>query len=248
MKKLLLGSVALFALNVGSPAVAADMPVKYKAPPPVYTWTGCYGGGFVGYSAGKARVDYGANVLGIVPGTEATNGEIHLSGATGGFDLGCQYQAGWWLIGVEVDAAAINKDGQDIETLFPAFRLQVHETWLATARIRLGYAADKWLFYVTGGGAWARFDVSNWVPGSAINTHDVRRVGGWTAGAGWEYALGYGWSLKSEFLYVDFGTKTYLSPADPISGAAYDVRVREYIYRVGLNYKFDWYTPVVAKY
>src|SRR6266508_2492857 len=196
MKKLLLGSVALFALSVGSPAVAADMPVKYKAPPPVYTWTGCYGGGFVGYSAGKARADYGANVLGIVPGTEATNGEIHLSGATGGFDLGCQYQAGWWLIGVEVDAAAINKDGQDIETLFPAFRLQVHETWLATARIRLGYA----------------------------------------------------WSLKSEFLYVDFGTKTYLSPADPISGAAYDVRVREYIYRVGLNYKFDWYTPVVAKY
>src|SRR6266540_7478858 len=97
MRKLLLGSVALFALSVGGPAVAADMPVKYKAPPPVYTWTGCYGGGFVGYSTGRAELAYGANVLGIAPGTQASD-PIHLSGGTGGFDLGCQYQSGWWLI------------------------------------------------------------------------------------------------------------------------------------------------------
>ena len=30
--------------------------------------------------------------------------------------------------------------------------------WLATVRGRLGYAADRWLFYVTGGGAWGGVD------------------------------------------------------------------------------------------
>ena len=51
MKKLLVASIALLALNTGGSASAADMPVKARpAPPPaVYSWTGCYGGGFVGY-------------------------------------------------------------------------------------------------------------------------------------------------------------------------------------------------------
>ena len=43
---------AILALFAGS-AMAADMPVKapmlMKAPPPVYSWTGCYFGGGAGY-------------------------------------------------------------------------------------------------------------------------------------------------------------------------------------------------------
>ena len=57
MKKLFLTSVAVVALNAGGSALAADMPVKARpAPPPaVYSWTGCYGGGFVGYGWGKSQ-------------------------------------------------------------------------------------------------------------------------------------------------------------------------------------------------
>ena len=56
MKKLFLASVALVALNAGSSALAADMPVKAPAPPsPVYSWSGCYGGGFVGYGWGESQ-------------------------------------------------------------------------------------------------------------------------------------------------------------------------------------------------
>ena len=46
----------------------------------------------------------------------AVSGDItpsfDMSGALGGFNVGCQYQFGWWLIGVEGDGAATNKDGQ----------------------------------------------------------------------------------------------------------------------------------------
>ena len=81
---------------------------------------------------------------------------------------------------------------------------------------------------------------------------------GWTVGAGWEYALGYGWSIKSEFLYVDFGWQRFFDPPDTCSScdefAIRDVKLNNYIFRLGMNYKFDWGKypvgkyPVVAKY
>jgi opacity protein-like surface antigen len=56
MKKLFLG-IALFALNAGGAALAADMPVKARPTPPpaVYSWSGCYFGGFVGYGWGNSQ-------------------------------------------------------------------------------------------------------------------------------------------------------------------------------------------------
>ena len=50
MRKFLLGSVALVALSAAGPAAyAADMPARVRAAPvPVFTWTGCYFGGYVG--------------------------------------------------------------------------------------------------------------------------------------------------------------------------------------------------------
>ena len=55
MKKLLLGSVALVALGVGAPAIAADMAARPIVRPVAYTnWTGCYVGGAVGNSWGHS--------------------------------------------------------------------------------------------------------------------------------------------------------------------------------------------------
>jgi outer membrane immunogenic protein len=116
-----------------------------------------------------------------------------------------------------VDGAATNKAGQR-RSLPPFLADQVHDTkesWPATARLRLGYGWDKWLFYVTGGGAWAGVEESLFfTPAPAISIHQKQTRSGWTAGAGWEYALGYGWSIKSEFLYMDFGTKNSWAPAE----------------------------------
>ena len=60
---------------------------------------------------------------------------------------------------------------------------------------------------------------------------------------GLEYAVGYGWSVKSEFLYVKFDDYTTftnapfaVSPAGNISPRT--VKLEDYIWRAGLNYKF----------
>jgi len=247
MRKLLLGSAALIAMSVasmGGPAVAADMPVKARPLPPVYTWTRCYLGAFVGYETGRAKERTLAGV---------DFASYHLSGFNGGFDGGCNYQFGAWVIGIEVDGAATNKDGQSLTPSF-TFITQTNERWLATARGRIGYAWDKTLFYVTGGGAWAGVEATAFLSTQPITAlHHKRTLSGWTVGAGWEYALGYGWWIKSEFLYVNFGWKSFFDPPDtPVCigcTAPRDIYHNNYIYKVGMNYKFDWgKAPVIAKY
>src|SRR5262245_11574491 len=215
MKKLFLASISLLALNAGGSALAADMPLKAPPPPPpVYSWSGCYGGGFVGYGWGKSqhrsldpREFPGAsgvsesdfnNHIGGVPLVGDITPSFDMNGALGGFNVGCQYQFGWWLIGIEGDVAATNKDGQAFDNFlgFAAVRPSKHraffvsqttERWMSTARLRLGWAADKWLFFVTGGGAWSGVEVTVWDPlAPVVTAHHKKTLTGWTVGAGWE--------------------------------------------------------------
>lgn len=254
MKKLFLGSVALVAMLGGPAAFAADMPLRAAAPVVVANWTGCYLGFTIGTNSGRAKNEYGANTLGVAPGTQATS-NINLSGMIGGGEIGCNYQVGAWVFGLEGDWSVTNKDGQEFETLFaPAFRLQVTESWLATARGRIGYTVtDKWLWYVTGGGAWARIRDNNFscavAPPAAAgacltspspSAQQTNSVAGWTVGLGTEYMLGYGWSIKSEFLYVQFDRSTFFSPTTPVALTAIDTRVQDYIFRFGMKYNFGW--------
>ena len=58
---------------------------------------------------------------------------------------------------------------------------------------------------------------------------------GWTVGAGIEKKFSPNWSAKLEYLYLDFGTQTFLSG----TGLDTDVHLRDHIVRLGLNYQFN---------
>jgi outer membrane immunogenic protein len=249
MKNLAIGSVALVAMLGGPAAFAADMPAR-PLPPPVIVanWTGCYVGLFIGTASGKAKVDRYANPDGTNGGEDAN---YNLSGMLGGADAGCDYQVGAWVFGILGDWAVTNKDGQQIDVITktglgtPVID-QTHERWIATARARLGYAiTDKWLWYVTGGGAWISAQQSKWVQGvPQLTGIGTNTLSGWTAGLGTEYMLGYGWSIKSEFLYVDVGSKQFFGPgANGTLVPTYpgqDVKIKDYIFTFGMNYRFGW--------
>jgi outer membrane immunogenic protein len=263
MNRLFLGSVALVALSLGtSAAFAAEKRVPAYAPPPpppapVYTWSGCYVGASAGTSSGTSQHFTSAGSVvtgspGVLPAGAAITDRFDLSGFIGGGTLGCNWQWGAWVFGIEGDGSAINKEGQAFETalapLVPGsgtFISQTQERWLVTARGRLGLAGwwgDRTLLYVTGGAAWAKIDASEFQAGNPIATghQESNTRSGWTVGGGLEYALGYGWSAKGEFLYVKFDDYTTFTtgPFNRFVVAPREVRLEDYIWRAGLNYKF----------
>src|SRR5262249_4407193 len=121
MKNLFLGSVALVALGLAAPAAfAAERPVPFTPPPPpvpAYTRTGCYVGAGAGPSYGTSTHSTVANSVLTsnvaapppLPAAVAAGSNIadsfNLSGFIGGGQIGCNYQFGQWVIGVEADGS-----------------------------------------------------------------------------------------------------------------------------------------------
>ena len=267
MKRLFLGTVALVALGLGTPAAfAAELrrppppppPAYAPPPPPAYTWTGCYVGASAGSSYGTSEhIAVAGSHFGATQVPAGTNivDRFNLTGFIGGGQLGCNWQWGAWVFGIEGDGSATNKEGQGFETPLAFLSTarnnwisQTQERWLVTARGRVGLTGwwgDKTLVYVTGGGAWAKIDVSEFLLSNLSQSHlESNTRSGWTVGGGIEYALGYGWSAKAEFLYVDFGTfSTFTSaPFGTADVLPRDVKLKDYIWRAGLNYKLGgWY-------
>jgi outer membrane immunogenic protein len=73
---------------------------------------------------------------------------------------------------------------------------------------------------------------------------------GWTIGAGIEWGFAHNWSVKAEYLYYDLGDTTVigLSPAFPASSNVTNFENDGHIARVGVNYRFGYGAPVVARY
>ena len=101
IKQLIVTAVALGTVAL-SGAHAADLPLAAKAPPlppPVWTWTGCYGG-IVG--GGVMGTDRYLATTGANSGKTVSN--VTSSNATAGGTIGCNYQFyRYFVIGIEDD-------------------------------------------------------------------------------------------------------------------------------------------------
>jgi len=221
MKRLVLALVGLTAL--AGTAAAADLarPVPqnyYKAPPPyapVYTWSGFY----IGVNGGGA---FGRSVW------DSTGG-FDISGGLVGGTLGYNYQFGQGVIGLEgdIDWADIN----GTTTNFCALGCKTSDSWLSTVRGRLGYAAGRFMPFVTGGVAFG--DIKASTPGFPGNS---TTNAGWTLGGGLEFAIVGNWTAKAEYLYVDLGKFNcgLACGAAPIDNVSFKTN----LIRAGINYRF----------
>jgi outer membrane immunogenic protein len=243
MKTTLL-AIAVIALTLAPPAIAADLsargPVKAPAavpPVPMFTWTGCYVGGHAGGGWGEKRVSAPA----LAPGISATG---DTSGFLGGGQVGCNLQIGAnWIIGVEGDASAANIEGDITQTVLGITgTAQAQTDWLASVTGRIGWTWDRWLLYAKGGAAWAGDKYSAFIPvfNEFLQGSETRT--GWVVGAGLEWAFWNNWSAKVEYNYFDFGTDTVTLSGTfagaPIIVPGIDVRQRISVAKIGINYRF----------
>jgi outer membrane immunogenic protein len=249
MKKAALGIIAIAAL-IGTPALAADMALKAPPPAPVYSWTGCYigieGGGDWGSSHHTGPAFGGVDIA----------APFSLSGGLVGGTLGCNYQAKQWVFGIEGDGSWTNKSGSgpDVAPFNTAFVQDTKEQSLGTVRGRLGWTpVPQTLIYATGGVAFGRVGVDEYVAAApAFGASDSATLAGYVVGAGVEWVLPFlkNMSVKAEYLYVDYGTHRFFNP--PITPGncgcvVADVATNDSIFRVGLNYHFDWVPPMAVK-
>jgi outer membrane immunogenic protein len=251
MKKYLLTGIALSALVAG-PAMAADLAVKgpvYKAPPPApvyFSWTGCYVGGHIGGLWARKEWTGRDTAFGAPIGTNF--GSHDADSWLGGVQAGCDYQfAGGFVIGIQGDYAWTDAEGSNDDLFFIGDRNHSRIKSLATVTGRVGYAWDRFLGYVKGGGAWERdeYHISDAL-GTLLTARETRS--GWTVGVGGEYAFTNNFSGFIEYNYYDFGTRDNTFTG-PIGTTVIGIDETKSVVRAGLNWRFGgWAAPVTARY
>ncbi len=193
------------ALFVAAPAHAGDMP-RYNNNPQVYRNVFNWTGFYAGLHGGWGWGD-------------ATGGDI--SGYAIGAQLGYNYQMVSGLtFGAETDLTLSGMDGAAAGGIFTA-------DYIGTLRARIGYAFDRVLIYGTGGFAYAGGDLR--VAGlSNDQTHY-----GYAIGFGIEGMITANLSARLEYLYTDFGNRTYQTVGGPVAAGFDSSQIR-----AGVNYRF----------
>jgi outer membrane immunogenic protein len=225
------GLAALAFLASSFSAQAADIPRPvYKGVRPVvayYNWTGFYVGLNAGYGFGTSKW------------TDPVGTNIKPKGGLFGGTLGYNYQVGSIVWGLEGDFDWSGVKGSVI--CQPLTTCEVNNRWLSTFRGRLGYAFDRWLPYLTVGGAYGSIKSTATTSGGSVLETASKSQLGWTGGVGVEYAFLGNWTAKLEYLYVDLGH--FDAGVAPF---ATTVSFKENIVRAGLNYKFSG--PIFSHY
>lgn len=197
--------------------------------------------------------------------TASGTGTMNNAAFSGGIQAGYNWQTSKVVYGLETDFGSFRLSGSrngsgvyastvgalagNPYTIGSSFGAD----WLFTLRGRLGTVVmPNLLVYATGGLALTRLTVSNsFSDQNSINTPNFESASstsmktGWVLGGGAEWALSNNWTVKGEYLYVDFGKVTATGiigdgtgPGGYAQGISTSSNLSAQIARVGVNYKF----------
>lgn len=250
-------TVTVLAFLLSTPVVqAADMVSASEAdfvaeeppPVPVFSWSGPYLGLQVGYGFGRDRVVGPTGLTGlrsaIALSPDGAIGGGHVGYLLSARDLPAVNAIGrvgqLAVVGLEGDLEGTNigdKGGADGS--FAAVRSDVR----GSIRARFGVAAQRVLFYGTGGVAFSDFETADSLPGGLASGNSQVRAG-FTVGGGVEWALLNSLSLRAEYRYSDFGR---FSDATT-SGSADAVVHHEtsQVLRTGFSYRLGGAAPTLG--
>lgn len=266
---------AIFAACLCLPGIASATDL-YEQEPPEYTfapipiWAGFYFGGHIGGANGEADIkdvfDYN--------GDPEANNALSSSGVIAGVQFGYNVQRGNLVLGVEADLGYLDlSDSKTVDLPNPTGKHNndIRSTYSISGDLygdltaRVGYASGDTLLYLKGGAAFLNADFSADYVGENCTTKADHACGprdpsafefgademllGWTLGAGVEFALDAGLSMKLEYQHFDFGDISYSDSGkydfENYCGGTYqskltsdtDVSTAIDVVKVGLNYR-----------
>ena len=214
MKRLLIAGALAFA--AAGQALAADLPQPAAAaaahrPPTFRPWRRSTIGA-ASISASTAATA-SATASGAIRTTVAAPIRPAISASTGflvGRTVGANFQTDAFVFGIEGDFDASWLDGKGSSAILrrrlasaPRRNAKPRIPGSARCARRVGYAADRVLFYGTAGGAFGNIEAGARNGGFVSSTK-----AGWTAGAGVEVAFTDNWTARVEYLFVDLENAT----------------------------------------
>jgi outer membrane immunogenic protein len=221
---------------VGFPFAASAADLSVKAAPvaaPTYNWTGCYVG-----------VNAGAGVL------NSTWSDGNGVGALAGGQVGCNYQTGMLVAGIEGEGfwsgmqSSSNYAYPSDDGYYENYKAK--NTWDFDIAARFGLAFfDRALIYGKAGVVWGKFDYSGIAsyttdPGDTYTYSANANQIGLLIGMGLEYAFAPNWSAKFEWDYLGYQAKTinvnYVDEGTPEPYSESNSNTKQ-IFKLGLNYK-----------
>jgi outer membrane immunogenic protein len=172
----------------------------------------------------------------------------NMSGAIGGAQIGASWQTGNAVFGIEADVQGTGQSVSSSVTVVDVTGAVTAAggnvtaavtdkiTSFGTVRGRLGIASGRALFYATGG--WAYWTWTSNLTLSGLGTASFSNFqGGSAIGAGVEAAIASNWTVRAEYLYLESRTISnapFIARPDVIV----NTRIRDNIFRVGVNYMF----------
>jgi outer membrane immunogenic protein len=258
------------AANAADLAAKPPPPPPPMAPIPAYfNWTGFYvGGNFGGGWANDSISGSSAFTAGGTTVGSTFSGNNNYSGILGGGQIGANYEfPGNWVIGFEADVDASSLSGSTNNCATNAVvgtvgcsSVNTKINDFGTVRGRVGYAANNILFYGTGGWAWGQSSTTSSLscvsaaglcPGTSATftggsaSASTTATNGWAAGAGVEWAFNRNWTLRVEYLHLQFnGIAETFTSSGTVGGVPFtstsssSTNSSDDIVRVGVNYLF----------
>lgn len=243
--------LALAACSVGS---------AWSQSTPGAHWSGLHASAFLGGTQGHAKARSLAGRLQYFNDQDADqfarmgHTKLGQSGVSGGLALGWDKQFDRMLVGVEASANSLSFDKTKVRSEFYdsvpgtsfSLRQSVRANWMSALRMRLGWADQNWLAYVSAGVAHTRLKLDVTLTDNAFDGYSQasksESVTGPTVGMGGEYALDSTWSIRGDYHYTRFGSVNAVSDVtstnNPGGTLVHKANLSVHGAFVGLNYRF----------
>ncbi len=199
-----------------------------------YDWSGIYVGAQAGYAWGNAFADYSD----FPEGQYAWN--IDPDGIVGGIYAGANWQmSNRLVIGAESELNWSDVSGtgtyiEDYALQYPGyFDMEARLNWSGSTRLRLGYAIDRWMPYVTGGIAYAGYEI-----GLHDEAEGEGNLYGYTLGGGVEYAVTNSFRARLSYLYTDYDDDGFSAYYTGGNYGPLDIDFDNHAMQVGISYNW----------
>ncbi len=217
---------ALTAVLMTSVSTAFAADILYPPPPPppvvemrapIYDWSGPY----VGAALGVASLH--SLYLPSVGNDPELSGDAVTFTGLAGYNVHYDNDI---VIGIEADLTLA-----DLKARNRLDEVDLEVPYIATIRGRVGYAMDNTLVYVTAGLGMLKGEMTL----TAFNETDTKTHYGYVVGAGIETSVWDSLNLRLEYIYGDFGEKTYQFTPGNVDADLSSL----HLVRAGLIYTFD---------